>query len=440
MNNKLKISQIISLSSMLFAMFFGAGNLIFPAFMGYEAGKNSIYSFLGFIFTDIGLSILTIIAVSFFETTDNLLRKLGKRISIVLSICVYMLIGPLFALPRTGTVSFELGVLPFVSSKNQLIYSLIFTFIFFTLTYILSLNPTKIVDIIGKVLTPILLITIAIIFIKSLIKPIGSIGIPNEEYNELPFFSGLIEGYLTLDGLAALAFAIIVINAIKNFGIESKKGILKYSAICGFIASIPLILVYGALCYIGASSRDLGVLENGGRVLTEATYYLFGSNGTIIFGIAVIFACLTTSIGITTSFGDYFSETFPKYSYKKIIFYVCLFSFFISNFGLTILIKFTKPLLIIIYPIIVVLVIVSFFNKFFQGRKEVYLFSVSAAFFVSFFDGLKSAGINNFFISNIMSNIPLFNLGIGWILPAIIGFFVGLSPIGKFLLKLRKKL
>lgn len=443
MKMKINISSMIALSLMLFAMFFGAGNMIFPPALGQAAGTNFIAGLSGFMVADIGISVLAIMAVAICgETLDDMARRVHPGFSVFLTIVIYLLIGPLFALPRTGTVSFELAVLPFLpaGSSHNLAASLIFTFCFFTVTFLLALNPHKIVDIIGKLLTPFLLLAIAVMFIGVLIHPIGEISAPTGEYVQIPFFKGLIEGYLALDGLAALVFASIVINALKDKGIQRKHDIVLLTLVTGIIAAIALCIVYAALGYIGATSASLGAFENGGRLLSAVTHLLFGQWGNLILGIAVLMACLTTSIGLASSFGDYFHKLMPRVPYWLITLAVCFFSFAISNIGLTYLIQITLPALIVVYPVAVTLVIVSFFHKWFRGKQEVYVLSMLFVFVVSLITGLDNAGIHIALITDLIKQLPAYKLGIGWILPALAGCLLGALPFVQFSSRNRTKI
>jgi LIVCS family branched-chain amino acid:cation transporter len=434
MNQKLSFSKLLSLSLMLFAMFFGAGNMIFPPMLGQLSGVNFLQSVAGFVITDAGLSILGIAAVVMVGTKlDDLVGLIGPKFSIFMGIVIYLLIGPLFALPRTGTVSFELAVVPFIPDGiPKVAVSVIFTAIFFTVTYILSLNPSKLVDIVGKILTPILLISIAVIFITSLTNPMGEIGPATGEYASIPFFKGMFEGYLALDGLAALAFAIVVISAVKDFGITERKSIVRYTLLAGMFAGIALAITYLALGYVGAQTSGNPIFENGSEVLAAVVFHLLGKGGNIVLGIAVLLACLTTSIGLSSSFSDYFNVIFPKYSYKKILAVVCIFSFAISNMGLTSMIKFTLPALVMIYPPAIALVLLSFFNKWIK-KPESYALALLFAFIIGIFDGLKAAHLSLGSLSDMIAQLPLFDLGLGWVLPAMIGCLIGKLPFVNFL-------
>lgn len=426
-NDKLGFGKIISISLMLFAMFFGAGNMIFPPMLGHLGGENFLQGTLGFVLTDAGLSVLGIAAIIFVGTKiDDLGRLVGPKFAVFMALVIYLLIGPLFALPRTGTVSYEMAIIPFLGESAGLLTSVIFTAVFFGLTYFLCLNPSKLIDIVGKFLTPILLLSIAIIFIVSLMNPVGEIGVPQGDYAEIPLFKGMVEGYLALDGFAALAFAIVVINGIKDLGVKESGSIAKYTLIAGVFAAIALGVVYLALSYVGAQTSASMSFENGGQLLADVVYSLLGNGGRLVLGVAVLLACLTTAIGLATSFADYVHETFPKYSYKAVLTVVCLFSFAISNVGLTLMITFTLPALVMVYPPVITLVLLAFLHKKLGTSPEPYALAMAFAFAVGIFDGLKTAGISLGALSSMLEMIPFFNLGLGWIVPAIIGCLLGI--------------
>lgn len=433
---KLTIAQIISVSMMLFAIFFGAGNMIFPPAMGQLAGTSYLSALAGFILTDAGIAILGVTAVVLAGSSMSDLGNLvGRRFALFLSVGVYLLIGPLFALPRTGSVSFEIALLPYIGESNSMLWSLLFTGAFFGLTYYLSSNPSRIVDVVGKYLTPVLLLSILSIFIASLLNggsngsfSFGTISAPTAAYAGIPFFKGMIEGYNALDGPAGLAFAIIVITAIRSYGITEKKTIARYTIICGLGAAGFLAVVYFMLTYVGAMTNT--AFANGGALLHAVTNHLFGGIGGIILGIAVLFACLTTSIGLTTSFADYFQTILPKrWPYKKIAATVCLFSFVISNIGLSQLITVSLPILIMIYPVTVVLMLLSFLRKRIGSRRMVYVMAMLFTFAVSFVNGMESAGIHFGILSDWCALLPFYELSIGWILPAVVGAMIGLLPM-----------
>ncbi|WP_071394018.1 branched-chain amino acid transport system II carrier protein [Bacillus tuaregi] len=429
MKQKMSFSYLLAVGFMLFALFFGAGNLIFPAMLGQSAGSNIWSANLGFIITGVGLPLLGVIALGFSGKSD--LQSLASRVSpffgVAFTVALYLSIGPLFAIPRTATVSFEIGIKPFIAEQSHTPALLIFTIIFFGITAYFSLKSQKIVDIVGKVLTPLLLLFIAILIITAFFKPMGVFQAPTENYVSDAFFKGFQEGYLTMDALAAFVFGIIVINAVKERGATSRKEMMSAVAKAGLIAAGLLAVIYTSLTFIGASSvKEIGLLDNGGAVLSGAANHYFGSYGGILLSLIVIGACLTTSIGLITSCSTYFNKLLPSISYAKFVIILSIFSAGIANFGLNQLISISVPVLVAIYPLAVCLMALTFLHSFFKGRKEVYQWSMGLTFIVALFDGLNAAGISFAPINDLFTSIlPLYSQGLGWIVPAIIGALIG---------------
>ncbi len=430
---KIKLRQLISLTLTLFAVFFGAGNMIFPPAMGQLAGENYWQALIGFILTDAGIALLGMIAVVLVgnEITD-LGKLVSKKFAVFLSVVVYLLIGPLFALPRTGSVSYALAAKPYVPGDYSWLVSLGVTAVFFFVTYFLSARPNKIVDIIGKYLTPVLILSIIVIFFSCLFMDKSNHAVQygatasSGVYQNGAFFQGLIEGYNALDGPAGLVFAIIIINAVTGFGVKSRKNITKYTIFCGIGAVLILSAVYFMLTYVGTIT--LTPFQNGGELLHAVTSDLLGTPGGIVLGVAVLLACLTTSIGLTTSFADYFHELLPSVSYKTIALIVCAFSFVVSNIGLTQLVAVSLPVLMAVYPVLVVLIILSFFKKWIAHRRMIYVMGMAFAFCVSFVNGVDSANIPLGVVGDWIRVLPLYDLNLGWILPAVLGAAIGALP------------
>ncbi|KWW17599.1 MULTISPECIES: branched-chain amino acid transport system II carrier protein [Peribacillus] len=429
MSNKVPSSFIVVIGFMLFALFFGAGNLIFPPMLGQSAGMNVWIANAGFLVTGVGLPLLGVMALGFSGKDD--LQSLASRVhpvfGIVFTTVLYLAIGPLFAIPRTGNVSFEIGVKPFLPENPGPLPLIIFTIIFFTVTCLLSLNPAKIVEIVGKVLTPIKLTFIGILVVVAFVHPIGDFQAPASNYTIQPFFNGFKEGYLTMDTLASFVFGIIIINAIKAKGATTKKQIMIVCGKATAIAAIILATIYTALSYMGASSVEkLGHLDNGGIVLAKVSDYYFGAYGGILLGLMITVACITTSVGLITSCSTYFHKLFPNLPYKTIAISLSVFSAIVANIGLTQLIAISVPVMTAIYPLAIVLIFLTFFHSLFKGKPEVYQGSLLLTFIVSLFDGLSGAGIHISFIDTFFNAIlPLYGEGLGWIIPAIVGGLVG---------------
>ena len=428
---KMSFQDTLAIGLMLFSLFFGAGNLIFPPALGQAAGNNLWPAIFGFLITGVGLPLLGVLAIGLSGSNDAgaLARKVHPVFATVLMVSTYLTIGPLFAIPRTGAVSYEVGIRPFLTGDfhSHGIALFFYTVIFFVTTYWLALNPTKIVDRVGKLLTPALLLMLGLLVIKVFISPLGAMEAPVGEYRSAAFFKGFQEGYLTMDTLASIVFGIIVINAIKSKGITSPKEIAKVCTTSGIIAAVCLGVIYISLAYLGATSMStIGQASNGGIILSKVAGIYYGGLGNVVLGLAIIFACLTTSVGLVASCASFFASFFPRLTYKMLVGILSAFSLVISNIGLTQLIQFSVPVLITIYPIVIVLIVLNFLEPLFNRRTEVYRYSLCFTGVVSIVDGLQAANVPLGFVNKLLSSyLPLFNLSLGWLLPAIAGAVVG---------------
>jgi branched-chain amino acid:cation transporter, LIVCS family len=431
MQTKLKFSSYLLIGVMLFALFFGAGNLIFPAELGQYAGKNLWPAIIGFLITGVGLPFLGILAMGFSGSQN--LQELASRVhplyAVIFTSLLYLTIGPFFAAPRTGAVAFDIGFAPYISEGYLQIALLIFTLIFFGITLWLSLNPAKIVDTVGKYLSPGIIILLLVLLVMVILKPMGAIDSPQEAYVTGPFMKGFTEGYNTMDALASLVFGIIVIKAIRAMGVTNKSEILKATAKSGAVATAFLAIIYVGIAYLGATSTPLlGFMENGGPVLSGAATHYMGTLGSVMLGVIIVLACLTTSIGLITACGEYFHTLFPKISYKVFVTIFSTFCLVVSNFRLTNIITYSIPVLMFLYPLAVVLMLLTFASPLFNHSRVVYIAGTAVAFMISIIDGLKTLcqtlEIDYFtwmnpiikFYENVL---PLYEEGLGWLLPVL---------------------
>jgi len=437
MQQKIPFSTYAVIGTMLFGLYFGAGNLIFPIQLGQLAGTNFWFGLIGFLVTAIGLPFLGILAIGL--SGSNGLRDLASRVhplfGVIFSLALYLTIGPFFAIPRTATVPFVVGFEPYIQAEHTTLLLALFSFVFFAIVFYFSLNPAKIMDYIGKYLTPAFLIVLFILIIISIVKPMGHFQQPIGDYVDSAFMTGFKEGYNTMDALASLAFGIVVINAIKSAGISDRKEIAKATWKSGIFAMALMTLIYGLITYMGASSIDaVGTFDNGGLIFAAVADHYFGSYGAILLAVIIVLACLKTSIGLITSCSEFFHEVFPKISYKWFVFLLCLVSFTIANFGLTNIIKFAIPVLMFLYPIAIVLILLALCSSLFKNKQTVYAIAMIFTIFISVIDGYKAlvasiptAKLSIFdAIEKAYSNfLPFYDMGLGWILPALIGAFIG---------------
>ena len=429
MKKNLKFLEILSIGFLLFAIFFGAGNVIFPPLLGRNAGTNVWTSMIGFIIADVGLSLICIVAVALSgENFENMSKKISPKFATFFSVIVYLTLGPLCVIPRIGATASELSILPlFSGSKYASIAGIIFIALFFIATYLLAVNPSKLLDLIGKIMTPALLILIAVIIIKALVSPIGTFSQPIGDYAIMPFFKGFIDGYQTLDAVGALIISLVVINSVKQLGVTEPKDIAKNTILSGIIASISLTVVYLALGYIGASSAPLGEFADGGQLLVAAMQYLFGKSGLVMLGLVITLACLTTAIGLGSSFAEYFSKFTknPEKGYRVILMILCVLSFILANLGLGNILKVSLPILLILYPVTIVLIFVSLIDKAIPLKSSIYVGSMIFAFIMAVIQVCETYGLGLTSIIDTAKMVPLYSLGIGWIIPSILGGIIG---------------
>ena len=397
----------------LFAIFFGAGNLIFPPWLGKITGDNYWYSILGFLLTGVGLPFMGIIAVAKAEGgIDRIAAKVDNRIAKILSVVIMLAIGPLLAIPRTCATTFELGIIPNISWMN----SWFFSFIFFGIVLIVAFNPLSVIDRIGKILTPVLLIALLSLIIKGIIHPIAE---PIKNGIANPFGKSLIEGYQTMDLIGAAIFGIIILNEIRSKGIFNKKHQLQTIVKAGIIAAVGLAVVYSGLLYLGATASSIPGDITRTELLIIISRNLLGGSGSIVLGLAVSMACLTTAIGLTVVCGQYFHKiSYGKLSYKTICFIIALLSLILSNAGVEMIVKIAVPLLVTIYPVVMVLIILTLFGDKFK-KRNIWRGAVAGAFIAGFIEAMKNGGVTALGIGELFDILPLTHHGLGWVAPSI---------------------
>ncbi|WP_107947442.1 branched-chain amino acid transport system II carrier protein [Lysinibacillus parviboronicapiens] len=423
------IKENLAVGLLLFALFLGAGNIIFPPLLGQQAGEHITVAMIGFLITGVGLPLLAIVAVA---KAGGDLQLLANRVNpvfgIIFTSIVYLAIGPFFAVPRTGSVSYEIGIAPFLSetAANHWAPLFITSVIFFALILYLAINPSKLVDRVGKILTPALLIVILLLAIKSFVTPMGESSLAVGKYTTSPFTEGFIQGYLTMDVLSALVFGIVILQALRGMGMSDTKKQVKTTIFAGIVAAIGLAFVYISLGYIGNTSVDaIGVSDNGGIIIAKSADVLFGNLGSIILSITILLACISTAVGLLTANAQFFNKLFPKISYRTFLIVFTIFSLAITNVGLSTIINTSLPVLLIIYPLAMVLMVLSLLDNFFKGGQIVYILALIPTFMVSLYDGLKLMKIEIVPYENFLNALPLYEQSLGWLVPAIFGAIVG---------------
>lgn len=428
MKQKLTFMEILPIGLMLFASFFGAGNLIFPPALGQSAGVNFLSAAAGFCTTGVGIPLLGIIAIGLLRASnpEALALPVHPKFAKALIVVTVLTIGPFFAIPRTGAVSFDVGILPFISAENYDLGLALYSLFFFVVTYFLSVNPSKIVDWVGKILTPLLLISIAILVVQVFMHPMGEPQQAGGYYASMPYLKGFQEGYYTMDLLATMLFGTVVIDSIKVRGISEGSVLTRTCIMAGIIAAVLLAAIYFSLTYTGATSVAVfGVSDNGAIALSSIANYYMGTAGNVVLCLMIFFACLTTSIGLTVSAGSYLEQVLKyKMQYQRIAAIICIFSFAVSNVGLTKIISLSVPVLCLLYPIVIVLVMMAFMPV---KRACVYRSTLAFTIVFAIIDGLNAAGVPMKTAEALFKDvIPFYSAGFGWFVPSIVGLVLGI--------------
>ena len=402
---KKNIKDIIVIGFALFAMFFGAGNLIFPPFLGHELGNKYIIGIIGFVCTGVGVPLLSILAVTKeHETFENMASKIGKKFALIFSTILFIAIGPMLAIPRTAASTYELTISPIFPNISALTWMIIY----FVINLFFVLKKSSVIDTIGKYLTPLLLVILAFIIVKGILFPIGEI--TNTNYTSA-LSSSLIEGYQTMDALAGLLFASMIANSIIEKGYP-KKEVFSMTIKSSILAIAGLAFVYGGLMFLGAQTT---ASFNG--ELTKTSLLLFisksilGDFGTIVIGIAVGLACLTTSIGLLSAGAEFFEEiSNGKLTYKFNAVVISIISVLIGQLGIDKIVSLSGPILNILYPVAITLIVTSLLNKYLNNINAVRI------------------GVYTSLIFSILSLIPIIDLsfillandGFAWLIPTIV--------------------
>ena len=437
----LTLRQRILVAGTLFGMFFGAGNLIFPVHLGQMAGQNALPAIIGFIITAVGIPILGVaaIGVTHSDGLQTLSGKVGKGYGIFFTCLLYLTIGPLFAIPRCATVSFTTGITPLLGADSpERLYLLLFSAVFFAFVLFFSLRPGKITVWIGKIINPLFLFFFAVLMLAALLAPGAAVSAvePVEAYRSDAFFPALIEGYGTMDAIAGLAFGIVVIDVIRRMGVDNDDAIAEDVLSSGLLTGALMALIYVVSIVVGAQSRGLFELsENGGIALTQIAGHYLGGVGLFILAFTITFACLKTSIGLVTACAETFSKmTNGKISYRSWAILFTVFSFAVSNIGLSAIIEYSIPMLMLIYPPAIALILLAFLGKFFAHDRTVYIATMIGTWAAAIFDCMKTlpAPVQTALhldapIAFAAAHLPLFDKNLGWLLPAVIGFAAGMA-------------
>jgi len=418
---QLQKKKMLTISFMLFSLFFGAGNLIFPPFLGQNAGNQTIPAMIGFLVTAVVLPILGVIAVARFDGLNSLANHVGKRFSLIFTVVIYLSIGPGLGIPRAASVPFEMAVAPYLpEGANLTVWMGGYSLVFFLIALWLCLNPGKLVNRIGSVLTPTLLILLCFLFGAFLYCGEMSVASSQPAYASAPFLQGFSDGYQTMDAIAALNFGLVIATTLNTFGLKKKKSVLRHTVLAGVFAGSILAAVYMMLTYMGMSSSGVyPIQDNGAWTLRCIVYQIFGDTGAILLAAIFTLACLTTCVGLINSISQYFSTRFQKLSYRQWVYIIVIASFLICNLGLNMILSISIPVLNAIYPITIVLILLGITHGLWKNNRFVYPVTIAATGCVSVVYALDAQKVPMGFVADILHKLPLYSMGFCWLLFAV---------------------
>lgn len=419
---KFRLNHFMTISVMLFGMFFGAGNLIFPPLLGKEAGSAVWIAWAGFVTTAILLPVLGVASIAKSGGIQKLAGRVDQVFAYIFTILTYLAIGPGLAIPRAGSTPFELIVTPYLpADASQLIPRLVYTAIFFSLAYWLCLNPSKLMSRMGRITTPSLMILIVLMFVFIMRMDTSSLSEVVGRYQDNAYIGGFLAGYDTMDTLAALVFGLVVANTLQRFNLTESQT-QKMTIAAGMTAGLFLGLIYWLLTSIGhATSAQFPNTANGAEILLESTVLAIGQPGAILLTLIFSLACLNTCVGLLTSLSEYFTLLFPRISYKGYLAIFVVWSFVTANFGLDAILKISVPILIFIYPAAIVLIVMELTRQRFNYSRKTYQLIIYTVAAIGAVTALESAKIMIPGLTLIFRNyLPLYKQQLGWLMPFII--------------------
>ncbi|MBL1125751.1 branched-chain amino acid transport system II carrier protein [Streptococcus suis] len=420
---------------LLFGMFFGAGNLIFPPALGVLSGENFWPAILGFVVSGVGIAVIALIVGTLNPKgyVHEISRKISPAFATIYLVALYLAIGPFFAIPRTATTSFEIGIAPLLGDANLGLWLFGFTALYFVAAYLIALNPSQILNSIGRILTPVFAILIVILVVLGIVKYGSTNPLPAADAYSAgrAFGTGFIEGYNTLDALASIAFSVVAVNTLKQLGFSSKKEYVSTIWSVGFVVALAFSALYVGLAFLGnhfpvpADVLASKEIHKGVYVLSQATQAIFGPSAQIFLAAMVIVTCFTTTVGLIVSSGEFFAERFSRFNYKVYATLFTLIGFGIANLGLSKIIVFSIPVLLILYPITICIILITIVNKFVPLSTYGMQLTVGVVTALSLVEVLAGQ-FNWTAVSKIISALPLAGQSLAWLLPALVGIVLSL--------------
>lgn len=425
---KLSNRNLIMVSFMLFSLFFGAGNLIFPPFLGQNAANHTLPALLGFLTTAVVLPVLAVVVVAKFDGLDKLGQLVGKHFAIIFTVLTYLALGPCLAIPRAASVPYEMAVAPYLpSGANITVWMVAYSLAFFLVALWLCMRPGKMMSWLGNLLTPCLLFLLLFMFVGFLLKGEVSIADATAAYESVPFLTGFAEGYNTMDTLAGLNFGLVVATTLTTLGLTKTDDKIRYTVKCGVFAGAILAIVYIMLTYMGmASSGVYAIQENGAQTLRHIVYQLFGAPGAILLAAIFTLACLTTCVGLINSIAQYFSTLFAKLTYRQWVLLITGFSFVLCNMGLNTILSISVPILNALYPMAIVLILLGLSNTLWQNNPFIYPLTIAGTGLVSIVYAIDKAGVPLDVLGHATRCLPLYDMGFGWLAVTVVMLLLAL--------------
>ncbi|NYV27484.1 branched-chain amino acid transport system II carrier protein [Streptobacillus felis] len=410
--------EYIYVSLLIFGMFFGAGNLIFPPFVGKEAGTSVFLAMIGFGITSTAATMLGVY-IAFKENIMNVIySKLGEKFTKLLFIASCCTIS-VVAVPRAAILPFDMIISEIISNPRLIfIFRLIYIAIFFGLVYYLSYNQSSILSVIGKFLTPLLLVLIFIVTLTTFLTQEISLMSPSIKYATNPIFKGFADGYNTMDTLGGIIVGITVVNIIKkNYNLE-KKELYKHGKIGTIIAGLIMFSIYFILSFIGAGlSKHYPNAKNGAVILREIIKLLYGNFGIFVLTLIFFVACLTVCIAILTFTSESNYQAFPKIEYNNWMKFFLLLSLFLSSLSLDGILRVSIPILLISYPPMVLIILLEFFKT---NNKIVYRGTMLVLLILNTLTVINSMIIKLPLIGVLLSKLPFYSENFSWLIPTLL--------------------
>ncbi|MDO5101435.1 MAG: branched-chain amino acid transport system II carrier protein [Lautropia sp.] len=419
--------DVIALGMMIFALFLGAGNIIFPPMEGYLSGTQWSWAALGFILTGVMMPFVTLVIVAIRGKGEALSKDLPQWAQVMFWVTLYLIIGPTFAAPRVTNVAYEMAWLPLgLSNPENATSHVVFAVGFVLIGMYFMLRKNAMISTIGEVMTPLLLLLLAIVAIRVIQVPLSAVQAPAQAYAQgSPLVIGMVGGYQTMDLLAAMAFGGLVANVMRARQVNDARRVIRYTLKAGMVSLVCLSLLYTSLFYMGATSHAVAQgADNGGQIFSRYVNELFGTAGVWMMSGIVMLANLTTLVGVISSASDYFSRLLPGIRYPVWVVIFTAMTAFVAEMGLTTLLRVTIPALLLIYPVAIMLVVLQFLRPYLGDIKRTYHVVIGVTVLFSAIDSLNNLGWLPASVNSTLSHLPLYQEQLAWLAPALITLLI----------------